>query len=207
MDLRGMSGELADMLAVDSQLCGLYTASPGIITAFDGTLATVKISIRMKVVRDGVVSFIDPPPITNVPVVLPASMGAGVYLTIPIKSGDPCLLVFSQRGIDNVVEVGGVQNPPDTDFSVMSRIRHHDMADAICIPGLAVKPAAPASWAVDGIEMRNANSTVSIKVTPSNIQSRGMWIHNGPLNVMGGDIHVGKANGGGGNITTDGSVS
>jgi hypothetical protein len=202
-----MSGELADMLAVDSQLCGMFTASPGIITAFDGTLATVKISIRMKVVRDGVVSYLDPPPITNVPVVLPSSMGAGVFLTIPIKSGDPCLLVFSQRGIDNVVEVGGVQNPPDTDFSVLSRIRHHDMADAICIPGLAVKPSAPTAWAVDGIELRNANSTVSLKVTPSGIESRGFWMHNGGFAVMGGNIHVGKANGGGGSITTDGGVT
>lgn len=207
MDLRGMSGELADMLAVDSQLCGMFTASPGIITAFDGTLATVKISIRMKVVRDGVVSYIDPPPVTNVPVVLPQSTGAGVFLTVPIKSGDPCLLVFSQRGIDNVVEVGGVQNPPDTDFSVLSRIRHHDMVDAICIPGLCCKPNAPTSWAVDGIELRNTNSSVSVKVLPTGIQSRGPWLHTGDFAVMGGNIHVGKANGGGGNITTDGSVS
>jgi hypothetical protein len=60
---------------------------------------------------------------------------------------------------------------------------------------------------MDGIELRNANSTVSLKVTPSGIQSKGQWLHQGGLTVIGGNIHVGKGNGGGGSITTDGTVT
>jgi hypothetical protein len=189
MDLRGAPGAFVGDIEFDDRMYGVYTASPGVIDSFDGKLASVQISVRLKYVQDGQVKFLDPPLITNVPVVLPSSMGAGVFLTVPVKRGDPCLLIFGQRGIDNAVERGGLQNPPDVENDLFSRIRHHDMTDAICIPGLCVKPSAPVSWSSDGIEIRNAASTVSIKVTPSSIESRGRWNHSGSIYVNGTKAH------------------
>jgi hypothetical protein len=185
MDLRGIPEDFINEVEFDDRMCGVFTASPGVIESFDGKVATVKMSVRLKYIQDGKVKHLDPPLITNVPVVLPQSMGAGVYLTIPIKKGDPCLLVFGQRGIDNVVNMGGVQNPPDTGNALSSRIRHHDMSDAICIPGLCCKPSAPAAWATDGIEIRNAAGTASVKVTAATIESKGIWNHTGVLTVNG----------------------
>jgi len=189
MDLRGITDDFVPEIEFDDRMYGVYTASPGVIDSFDGKVASVRMSVRLKYIEDGKVKFLDPPLITNVPVVLPSSMGAGVFLTVPVKKGDPCLLVFGQRGIDNVVERGGVQNPPDSDFALMTRIRHHDMTDAICIPGLSVKPAAPPAWAMDGIEMRNAAGTVSVKVTPASIETKGRWNHTGTCYVNGVKVH------------------
>jgi hypothetical protein len=188
MDLRTIPEDMADEVAFDTFMYGVNTASPGRIESFDGVTATVQMTVRLKILDNGVVRFLDPPLITNVPVVLPSSVGGGLFLTIPIKKGDPCLLVFGQRGIDNVVELGGMQNPVDGGIPETTRIRHHDMTDAICIPGLSLKPNAPASWAADAIEIRNAAKTVCFSVKADKI-------------YVTGDISVT------GNITTTGDVT
>ena len=199
MDLRGIPDEFVSTVDFNDRMYGVYTASPGRILSFDGTLATVQITVRMKVIVNGEVTYIDPPPVTNVPVVLPQSTGAGVFITVPIHNGDPCLLIFGQRGIDHVVNNGGVQNPPDTENALLSRIRHHDMADAICVPGLCCKPNVPANWNMNGVEMRNKDRSVFVSVSPSGIQSHGTWSHTGQVNI-GGDLAVNVAQGNGGHI-------
>jgi hypothetical protein len=202
MDLRGMPDDFVPTVEFNDRMYGVYTASPGRITAFNGTLATVQITVQFKTIKDGKVVYLDPPPVTNVPVVLPSSTGAGVFITVPIQIGDPCLLIFGQRGIDNVVNGDGKTTapPPDTQNALLSRIRHHDMADAICIPGLLCQHGAPANWNMSGIELRNASESVFVRVTAAAIQTQGPWTHTGPMNVQG-DIKVTVAGGGGGHIT------
>lgn len=174
MDIRGAPDDFLDTIEFNDRMYSVYTASPGIIDSFDGKLATVKMSVRIKSIENGVVKYLDPPLVTNVPVVLPASTGGGLFLTVPIKAGDPCLLVFGQRGIDNVVELGGMQNPVEPKgMELTARLRHHDMTDAICIPGLSLKPNAPASWATDAIEIRNSSKTVCLSVKTDKIYVTG----------------------------------
>ena len=182
-----MSDDFLPVADFNDRMYDIYTAIPGIITAFDEDtkLASVQIAIRMKTVVNGVVKYLDPPPVTNVPVVLPSSTGAGVFITVPIKINDPCLLIFSQRGIDNVVERAGLQDPPDTTSKMMSRIRHHDMADAICIPGLLCKYNAPSDWALDGIEIRNASKSVCLSVKEDKIYVTGDMNVSGTVTAVG----------------------
>ena len=192
MDLLGMTDDFLPVADFNDRMYDIYTAAPGIITAFDTDtkLATVQVSIRMKSVVNGKVSYIDPPPVTNVPVVLPSSTGAGVFLTVPINKDDPCLLIFSQRGMDNVIEKAGLQNPPDALDGMLSRIRHHDMADAICVPGLLCKYNAPTDWALDGIEIRNSAKTVCLSVKDDKIYVTGDMDVSGSIKAVG-DITAG----------------
>lgn len=66
------------------------------------------------------------PVIVNVPIVFP---GAGEFrLTFPVKPGDGCLLVFSDRSLDVWISKGGEVDPVDP--------RRHALTDAVAILGL-----------------------------------------------------------------------
>jgi hypothetical protein len=66
------------------------------------------------------------PIIPSVPVVWPRSGGAS--LTFPVRTGDTCLLVFSQRSLDRWKAEGGQVTPDDG--------RKHALADAVAIMGV-----------------------------------------------------------------------
>ena len=176
----------------NDMMYGVNTCITGKIVSFDATknLATVQPTVRSKFVQDGTVKYLDPPPIQNVPVVLPASVGGGLFVTVPIKENDPCLIVFAQRSIDNVVQLGGIQNPVDGDEPRITRLRHHDMTDAICIPSITLVPNAIANWSQTAIEIRNASKTVCVSVTPStvNITSPTVTVNATTVNVPSGDV-------------------
>lgn len=70
------------------------------------------------------------PIIPNVPFCFPSAGDRGLFF--PIKRGDNCLLLFSQRSIETWKISGGRVTPNDT--------RKHAFSDAIAIPGL--KPFA-----------------------------------------------------------------
>ena len=159
----------------DRMAAGLCTAIPGIIVAFDSAtcLCSVRPGVMMKTVLptlDGKseVKYMALPVVEHVPICLPHSPSAGLFLTVPIKAGDPCLIVFSQRSIDRIVSEGYVsgnpQYPVDAPDPSFSDIRHHDLTDAICIPNLTLAPNAIQGWAQDAVEIRNAAGTVKVSV-------------------------------------------
>ena len=192
MDTRGAPEDFLFTALFNDMMYGIHTCITGKIVSFDATknLATVQPTVRSKFVQDGTVKYLDPPPIQNVPVVLPASVGGGLFITVPIKENDPCLIVFAQRSIDNVVQLGGIQNPVDGDEPRITRLRHHDMTDAICIPSITLVPNAIANWSQTAIEIRNASKTVCVSVTPStvNITSPTVTVNATTVNVPSGDV-------------------
>lgn len=192
MDTRGAPEDFLFTALFNDMMYGIHTCITGKIVSFDATknLATVQPTVRSKFVQDGTVKYLDPPPIQNVPVVLPASVGGGLFITVPIKENDPCLIVFAQRSIDNVVQLGGIQNPVDGDEPRITRLRHHDMTDAICIPSITLVPNAIENWSQTAIEIRNASKTVCVSVTPStvNITSPTVTVNATTVNVPSGDV-------------------
>ena len=158
----------------------LRTSLPGIIVGFDAAtqIARVRPACRMKVnIGDGV-KHVDLPVIENVPVVLPFAQGAGLLLTLPIKPGDECLIVFADRAIDYFVERGGIQNTDTSAQPDVSYSRQHHLTDAICIPGIISNPQAVPEYSTTHIEMRDRAREHFISMGPDGItisDSKAVW--------------------------------
>ena len=111
---------------VDDAIRDLHTAIPGIILSYDSTTqrATVQVAIKRKTTTGETLQV---PEITEAPVVFPRS---GDYqITFPLVTNDSCLILFSERALDNWKPNGGITDPAQV-------ARFHDYTDAIVIPGL-----------------------------------------------------------------------
>jgi len=160
-------------------------AMPGVIQSFDPATqtATAQPAIKMRVNLGEGVKQMDLPVITNIPVVLPFAQTAGLLMTLPIKAGDECLLIFSDRSIDNFLQMGGVQpavgaGPDDTTTTP----RSHSLTDAICIPGVVSNPKAVPEYNADNIEIRDKERKQYISLGPQGItitDGTATWTMNG----------------------------
>jgi hypothetical protein len=146
----------------------LRVAIPGIIQSFDPIrqLAVVQIALRENVrtvinTTTGVTAWRDTAikPLQDVPVVLPR--GGGYSLTLPLKSGDECLLVFGDMARDLWWVRGGVQNQFEK--------RRHDVSDAFCIPGPWSKPRAISNYSTTSAQLRSDDGTVTIDISTSGV--------------------------------------
>jgi len=111
--------------AIDRKTEDLRVAMPAEIVDYDveKQLATVKPLLKTKY-RDGKV--VDMPQIFNVPVAHPRAGDA--YVHMPVKKGNTCMVVFSDRSMDKWITNGGSVDPDD--------VRQHHLSDAIAYPGL-----------------------------------------------------------------------
>jgi hypothetical protein len=98
---------------------------PGVIEEYDFKMQKASIKIDMHELHDDG-SVIDYPVITDVPIIFPRSGGASI--TMPVKRGDSCLVLFLDRDISNWL----LGNPSKTN----SR-RKHSLNDAVAIVGLS----------------------------------------------------------------------
>lgn len=146
----------------------LRVAIPGIIQSFDPIrqLAVVQIALRENVrtvvnTTTGVTAWRDTAitPVQDVPVVLPR--GGGYSLTLPLKSGDECLLVFGDMARDLWWVRGGVQNQFEK--------RRHDLSDAFCIPGPWSKPRAINNYSTTSAQVRSDDGTVIIDLAETGV--------------------------------------
>lgn len=146
---------------IDRALARLNTSIPGIIDSFDGEsqTATVIPAIAMKTFIDDKEGILEYPPIINAPIVFPLASTAGFALTLPIKRGDPCLILFSQRSIDNWHDKGGIQ---PSEAGVASR--HHNLTDAIILLAASPMPGVLGEWEGKGIQIRNRDKSSKVTV-------------------------------------------
>lgn len=85
------------------------------------------------------------PPLVDVPVVFPR--GGGCTLTFPVKEGDECLVIFSDRCIDFWWQSGGVQERVYT--------RCHDLSDAFAIVGPQSQAQKISGISARAVELRS----------------------------------------------------
>lgn len=96
----------------------------GVIESFDPVKQTASIRLSMlRVIGTEEVAY---PLLTDCPVMFPAAGGA--YMTFPVVKGDPCLVLFNDRDIDNWFTTGNVVAP--------NSIRAHSLSDGIAILGI-----------------------------------------------------------------------
>ena len=166
MDFRFASEYYQQREMMERAMSRINTCMPGEIVSFNsGTqTAIVQPCIQQKRIDNGAVVFQNLPQVINVPVVFPVA--GGFALTFPVAPGDPCLLVFAQRSIDNWIDSGSDQ-PPEQDIP---GARHHDLTDAFAIIGTVPNPNSISAWSGSGAELRNRERDNRVTVKNDKIE-------------------------------------
>lgn len=140
---------LPDLLraAFAEQARNMHTAMPGEIVDYDS--GQQRASVRPALDRNVNGAREALPVINNVPVIFPRSGGA--FMTFPVSAGDSCLLIFTERSLDEWKGQGGTIAPDDP--------RAFDLSDACAIMGFSSFNAAGGS---DDVVISYGGSTVTI---------------------------------------------
>lgn len=105
------------------------------------------------------------PKLTGVPLALPGCASLGLSISIPLNIGDECILLVSDRGIDNWQLASGPQDPPE-----LEEIRHHELTDALCLPlGSATENIE--SYDNEAIKIQNKDGSTSFSVKAGEIKA------------------------------------
>ncbi|MFT1010931.1 Gp138 family membrane-puncturing spike protein [Enterobacter hormaechei] len=139
---------------------GLRVAMPGIIQSFDPSTVTCTVQPAIygqKVGDDGSTASEAIPILPDVPVVFPR--GGGCTLTFPVKPGDECLLVFSDRCIDFWWQNGGVQEAVDP--------RQHDLSDAFAIVGPQSQAKKISGISTTAAQFRSDDGSTYFEINPT----------------------------------------
>lgn len=136
-------------------------AEPGIIQSFDASRGTVvvQLAIREKVIIDGVETWETIKPLVDVPLMVPR--GGGFLVSVPVKAGDECLVVFADACIDAWWQSSGVQNQIDR--------RRHDLSDGFAVLAPWSQPTKPSSYSTTAIQVRNEAGTNFIELSPTSL--------------------------------------
>ena len=114
----------------DKRIGEVHTAFPGTIVSYDPAtnMAEVLPGIQLKK-PDG--TKMDYPKISGVPVCCVQASGQNAVVALPIKAGDGCMVVVSEKAIDKWL----YGQETDTDL-------YHDITNAMCVPGMFAKGCA-----------------------------------------------------------------
>lgn len=124
----------------------VHTCLPGKIVEFNPENQTAKVQLLIKrIFKNGTID--DLPPLINVIVWQPKA--GNYFITFPIKPGDECLVLFSERSLDNWFKSGQAKAP--TNF------RMHSFSDAICLVGMSSEPNVITEYDTDNFQIRNAD--------------------------------------------------
>ena len=154
-----LSGDLSQALkAMGEQLSStLRVAVPGIIQSFDPdtVTCTVQPAVNGSVpdesgaeTTEGLTLLVD------LPVIFPR--GGGVTLTFPVKVGDECLVIFSDRCIDFWFQSGGTGDAVDE--------RQHDTSDAFVIVGPQSQAKKISGISTSAAQLRTDDGAAFIEV-------------------------------------------
>lgn len=170
----------------------LRVSIPGIVQSFDPVEQTVTVqpAIKERVV-DGVgnISMVNLPLLLDVPISFPRA--GGFVLTMPVKPGDECLVVFADMCIDAWWSQGGVQ--------VQAEKRRHDLSDGFAILGTWSQSKRVANYSTTSAQLRSETGTSLIDIKPNEIDIVSNTVK---INGVNFNSHTHVAPGGGG--TTSG---
>lgn len=156
----------------------LRVAMPGIITAFNSTEQTVTVqpALRENIVDGkGKNTWTKLPLLLDVPICIPR--GGGFALTLPVKKGDECLIIFNDMCIDAWFTHGDIQNQIER--------RRHDLSDAVCIPGIWSQKKRILNYSTTSAQLRTEDGSQKIDITSNKITISGNVNLNGTVKVNG----------------------
>ena len=166
----------------------LNTTMPGIIQEYDATTRRARVQPAIKIRMTGGKPSISRPLLLNVPVVHPAGGGWNVHL--PLRRGDPVLLVFSQRDL-RLFKRTFREYEPDVG-------RFFELSDSIAVPGFGALSITPKT--TTGLSVQNDDASVSLIMESGRIQMEAADI------MMTGDVTmVGNVRASSGVLTHNGT--
>jgi hypothetical protein len=172
--------------ALDNVFARLRVALPGIIHSFDpqAQTAVIQPAIRERIKLNAVEQDLDLPLLPDVPVVFPRA--GGFCLTMPVKPGDECLVIFADLCIDGWWTAGGVQS--------MAEKRRHDLSDAFALLGPWSQPRRVAGFNMNAAQLRNDTGTAVLEVSATGVSITGPLTINGQSYLA--HTHTAPYNGG-----------
>lgn len=144
---------------VSSRLEQLNTAIPAKIQSFNPVTQTVECQCAINRVNKSTGESVAYPLLVDLPIQYP--IAGGFALTLPIKSGDDCLVVFAQRSIDGWFADGKVK--PE------SENRLHDLSDGIALIGISSQADILPNYNTNAMELRNKQGTAKITISDNSI--------------------------------------
>lgn len=123
----------------------------------------------------------DLPQLVDVPVVFPRA--GGYVLTMPIKPGDECLVIFGDNCMDAWWQSGGVQNQIDC--------RRHDLSDGYCIPGPWSQPRTIPNYSTSSAQLRTESGSSYIELAGNDINI----VAAGNIKIKGARIDINEPRG------------
>ena len=99
-------------------------------------------------------AIVDYPILVNCPVF--CVTGGGFVVTMPVAAGDPCLLLFNDRDIDNWFSTNSVA-PPNTS-------RAHDLSDGFALVGFRNLQNPVSNYSATAMEMRSKDNTAKLSI-------------------------------------------
>ena len=156
----------------------LRVAAPGIIESVDyeRQTCTVQPAIRERLNFDGKLEWSELPILPDLPFFIYS--GGGYCVTLPIKAGDDCLVVFGDSCIDAWWQSGGVQNQIEQ--------RRHYLADGFAIVGFRSQPAVVSNYSANTVQVRNSEGDAFLEISGNTINIKT----SGAVNIEGGSVNI-----------------
>ena len=126
----------------------------GVIESYDSSRQTA--SVRIAVLRTLGTENLPYPLLTDCPVLVPAG-GAG-YMTFPIAAGDPCLVLFNDRDLDNWFVSGGTQT--------LNSERAHSLSDGMVLVGIRNLTNPPPTSSATSVDIHYAGGSLAVGESP-----------------------------------------
>jgi len=159
-----MSGEITPTLTecvremIKSYILDVHTALPARVEKYDYETqkADVKPLLKKKYRNSDVATEI--PVIPSVPVQWPSAAGGAAYIHLPIAKGDLGIVLMCERSIDTWLSGDG-------QITATNNPRHHDLSDAVFIPG--VRPFKASLSDASETNLVIQNDSIRIEMDPS----------------------------------------
>ena len=135
----------------------IRVASPAVISEVDYEKQTLKAQITIREYING--KYIEIPELLDVPFFI---LGGGDYsITMPIKKGDECLIIFGDSCIDSWWQNGDIQNPIDS--------RRHDLSDGFALIGFKSQKNKLDNYSDEAFQIRQ-NDEVPFEINDDSIK-------------------------------------
>jgi hypothetical protein len=140
----------------------IWTAIPAVVVSYNPTAGGNGTIVAQVAISDlyrdaaGTPSWVNPPPIPDIPVMFPSA--GGFSLTFPIKPGDECLLVMACRNIDGWW--ASLTRP-----AVQMDLRMHHLSDAFALFGVKARGKPLPAISTTSVQLRTDTGTSYLEVT------------------------------------------